>query len=93
MPVPEFLRETGIIFLCACPCSVKFTVSLDGFSGQGTCNQVISAAMHGSGPTAKATEWEMAQLLNNGRLSPVRFIRNGKFVNNPFGRSKDVNYF
>ncbi len=62
-----------------------FTVSLDGLSGSSTYAKVMGAAQRaGQG----ATNWEMAQLYQAGRLGGVNFVQtvNGKVTNvaNPF---------
>jgi RHS repeat-associated protein len=64
-----------------------FTVSLDGLSGSSTYQKVMGAAQQaGQG----ATNWEMAQLYQAGRLGSVNFVQtvNGKVTNvaNPFQR-------
>lgn len=64
--------------------STRFTVSLDGFSGTGTYSQVMGAVQRGTTPLARATEWEMMQLQQAGRLGDVTFVRGGEVIPNPW---------
>jgi RHS repeat-associated protein len=64
--------------------NVNFSVSLDGFSGEGTTSQVMGAVQRGATPAARATEWEMTQIYRAGRLGGVTFLRGGQVVPNPF---------
>ncbi len=64
--------------------NTRFTVSLDGFSGAGTYSQVMGAAQWGATPLARATEWEIMQLQQAGRLGDVTFVRGGQAVPNPW---------
>jgi hypothetical protein len=64
--------------------STKFTVSLEGMAGSSTYSKVMGAAQQGIGPRATATNWEMAQLYQGGRLKDVTFMEGNKVVPNPF---------
>ena len=66
--------------------STKFTVSLDGMSGSSTYAQVMNAVQRGAGAGTKgwATDWEMLQLHEAGRLPGVTFMRGGSVVENPW---------
>jgi RHS repeat-associated protein len=65
--------------------STKITVNLSGFEGDSVLSQVLGAAQRGMGPAARATEWEMAQLYQSGRLSTVNFVdSSGTMIENPF---------
>lgn len=66
--------------------STRFTVVLDGMSGATTYAQVMNAAQRGTavGRNGWATDWEMAQLLEGGRLPDVTFMRGGVIVENPW---------
>jgi hypothetical protein len=65
--------------------NTKFTVSLDGMSGNGAYSQVMGAAQRGLGGSGGYTDWEMGQLYQAGRLPGVTFVRGGRVVENPFG--------
>jgi RHS repeat-associated protein len=63
----------------------KFTVNLEGFSGESIYSQVMGAVQWGLTPAAKYTEWEMAQLYQAGRLGTVNFVNKvGEVLANPF---------
>lgn len=64
--------------------STKFTVSLDGMSGSSVYQQVMGAAGRGASGAGGATDWEMAQLFQGGRLPDVTFLRGGTPVENPW---------
>lgn len=64
--------------------ATRFTISLDGFSGANAYSKLMGAAQRGLTPAATATEWEIAQLYQAGRLSQVAIIEGGKAVQNPF---------
>jgi hypothetical protein len=64
--------------------NTRFTISLDGFSGSGTYSQVMGAVQRGLTNKATATEWELAQLYQSGRLQGASFMRDGKVLQNPF---------
>ena len=65
--------------------NTTITVNLTGFSGSGTYDQVMGAAQRGLTPLAQATEWEMAQLYQAGRLGTVNFVNSaGDPIANPF---------
>lgn len=65
--------------------AARLAVSLDGFSGAGTYNQVMSAAQRAATGAGSATDMEMALLYEAGRLGDVLFYRGGVAVANPFG--------
>jgi len=54
--------------------STKISVSTEGMSGSSTHGQIMSAAQQGLLEGASPTNWEMAQLLQAGRLSSVTFV-------------------
>ncbi|HEX8361042.1 MAG TPA: RHS repeat-associated core domain-containing protein [Longimicrobium sp.] len=64
-----------------------FTVSLDGLGGSSTYQKVMGAVQRGAAGSG-ATNWEMAQLYQAGRLGTVNFVETvgGKVANvaNPF---------
>lgn len=64
--------------------STKFTISVDGFSGSTTYSQIMGAAQRGMTPAARATEWEMSQLYQAGRLGDATLMQGGKIIPNPF---------
>jgi len=67
--------------------STRFTVSLDGVSGESTYSQVMGAAQQGFGSGAvqgNYFNWEVSQLYQAGRLSSTTFMRGGQVVANPF---------
>jgi hypothetical protein len=64
--------------------STRFTINLNGFSGSSTYSQVMGAVQRGMTRSATATEWEMAQLHQAGRLQGSTFMRDGKVLENPF---------
>jgi hypothetical protein len=64
--------------------TTRFTVSLDGFEGATTYDQVMGAVSRGFGSAARATEWEMSQLYQAQRLGSTTFVSGGKVVQNPF---------
>jgi hypothetical protein len=63
----------------------KFTVSLDGLSGSSPYSQVMGAAQRGASGMGSATDWELSQLYQGGRLADTTFVRGGVSVPNPFG--------
>ena len=64
----------------------KFTVSLDGMSGSSTNSQIMGAVQRAASGAGGATDWEMAQLFQGGRLGDVTFVRGGSVVPNPWGQ-------
>ena len=44
----------------------------------------MRAAQQGAGPRATATNWEMAQLHQGGRLKDVTFMEGNKVIPSPF---------
>jgi hypothetical protein len=64
--------------------SIRFTVSLDGFAGVTVEEQVMNAVARGFGHMPAATQWEMAQLWQAGRLPTTTLMKGGKVVPNPF---------
>ncbi len=64
--------------------NTKFTISLDGFNGSSTYGQLMVAAQRGVTPAARATEWEIGQLYQAGRLGKATLMRRGKVIPNPF---------
>lgn len=63
----------------------KFTVSLDGLSGSSPYSQVMNAVQRGIGSNPGATNWELSQLYQAGRMSDVTFVQAGQVITNPFG--------
>jgi hypothetical protein len=63
--------------------TTKFSVNLNGLSGDGTYAQVMSAIQKGMRDEG-ATNWELLQLYKSGRLIEVNFWRDGVLVDNPF---------
>jgi RHS repeat-associated protein len=63
----------------------RISVSLDGFAGNSTYTQVMGAAQRGATGVGSATDWEMAQLFQSGRLADINFLRGGAPVANPWG--------
>lgn len=63
----------------------KISVALDGVEGSSTYGRVASAALRGSQGTGTPFDWEMAQLMQSGRLPTVNFFDGGASVANPFG--------
>jgi RHS repeat-associated protein len=68
--------------------NTRFTVSLDGFKGATTQEQIMNAVQNGiaRGTSGGHTNWEMAQLYRAGRLPTTNFVRDGKSVPNPFAQ-------
>jgi RHS repeat-associated protein len=66
--------------------TTRFSVSLDGFNGEGTLDQVMRAVKDGqlNGLENSFTNWELSILEKSGRLAEVTFLRAGKPVANPF---------
>jgi hypothetical protein len=64
--------------------STKFTVSLSGFSGADTEDQVLSAIRAAEQTGEGFTNVELRILSQAGRLPDVNFVRNGVSVPNPF---------
>jgi RHS repeat-associated protein len=67
--------------------NVRFTISLDGIPGANVLARVSRAIEVGSARGSimgHATEWEIAQVSQHGRLSAVDFVIDGKLVQNPF---------
>ena len=65
--------------------SYRFSVSLEGLSGESTYGKVMRAVQQGLSPTASPTNWELAQLYQGGRLGEVTFVnRVGVPQDNPF---------
>lgn len=64
----------------------RFTVSLDGLSGASTYSKVMNAAQRGlsGGASGGATNWELGQLYQAGRLGSAQFVEGGRIVSNPF---------
>jgi hypothetical protein len=54
--------------------STRITVNLSGFEGASVYAQVMGAVQRGMTPLAKATEWELAQIYQAGRLGTVNFV-------------------
>jgi RHS repeat-associated protein len=63
--------------------NARFTIAMDGFSGSSTYSQLMGAAQRGVTPTAKATEWEVGQLYQAGRLQNATLMQGGKVIPNP----------
>lgn len=63
--------------------STRFTLSLDGMSGASVETQVMGAAQRGFAGSG-ATNWEVSQLLQGGRLPTTSIWSNGRYVANPF---------
>lgn len=66
--------------------STRFTISLDGLAGANAYSKLIGAAQRGAASGVIATEWEIAQLYQAGRLSQVVLIEGGKVVQNPLAQ-------
>lgn len=65
--------------------NTRFTVSLDGMSGETAFSRVMNAVQRGATPAPGGyTNWELGQLYQAGRLGEVNFIQNGQFTENPF---------
>jgi len=65
--------------------NTRLTVNLSGFEGASTYSQVMGAAQRGMGAGARATEWEIAQLYQAGRLGNTNFVNSaGEAIPNPF---------
>lgn len=65
----------------------RFTISLDGLSGADAYTKLMGAAQRGAASSAVATEWEIAQLYQAGRLSQVVLVEGGKIVQNPLAQA------
>ena len=66
--------------------NTKFSVNLDGFSGENVAEMINKAVQRGVGLGlyGSATEWEMGQLKLADRLKDVIFYLAGKIVDNPY---------
>jgi hypothetical protein len=64
--------------------STKFTLSLDGLSGDSIYSQVMGAAQRGIGDSGGYTYWEIGQLCRSGRLGETNFWTNGQSILNPW---------
>jgi hypothetical protein len=64
--------------------SSRFSVNLNGLLGDGTYSQVMTAVQKGLVRDG-ATDWELLQLYQAGRLGGVNFYRAASLVDNPFG--------
>ena len=49
----------------------------------GTYSQLMGAAQRGLTPAATATEWEIAQLYQAGRLGEAAIFQGGTIIPNP----------
>jgi hypothetical protein len=63
----------------------RISVVLDGVEGSSTYGRVANAALRGSQGKGTPFDWEMAQLMQSGRLPSVSFYEGGVSVANPFG--------
>ncbi|MGN6223262.1 RHS repeat-associated core domain-containing protein [Pseudoxanthomonas sp.] len=62
--------------------SARFTVSVEGLAGTSVYSKIMGAVTR---PGASATNWELSQLAQAGRLGEVRFVdRAGNLLPNPF---------
>jgi hypothetical protein len=63
----------------------KFTVSLEGLSGETPYSQIMSAVQKGMLPNTSPTNWKLAQLYQAGRLSEVTLVNRAvEIIANPF---------
>jgi len=65
--------------------STQFTLSLEGLSGNSIYGQVMGAAQRGVAGAGGATDWEIGQLYQSGRLGGTGLYQGGQYVPNPFG--------
>jgi hypothetical protein len=65
--------------------NTRISVVLDGAEGSSTYARVANAALRGSQGKGTPFDWEMAQLMQSGRLPSVSFYEGGASVANPFG--------
>lgn len=64
--------------------STRFTVSLDGVSGDSVYGMFSSLAQRGATTGATPFQWEMAMIRAWGRQADVVFVRGGQVLTNPF---------
>jgi hypothetical protein len=65
--------------------STKFTVSVEGLSGNSTYAQVMGGVQRTAAGGTGYTDWELSQLYQAGRLPDVTFVRgDGSMIANPW---------
>jgi hypothetical protein len=65
--------------------TTKFTLSLDGLSGDTVESQILGAAQRGAyGLQNGYTNYEIGQLYQAGRLGSTNLIQGGQYIANPF---------
>ena len=64
--------------------STRFTIAIDGFAGSSSYGQLMGAAQRGLTAAARATEWEIGQLYQAGRLGQATIMQGGRIILNPF---------
>jgi hypothetical protein len=64
--------------------SSKFTLFLDNLAGDSAYQKIIAAVTRSATGVGGATDWEIAQLYQSGRLGGVNLVEGGAAVPNPF---------
>lgn len=64
--------------------TTRISVVLDGVEGRSTYGRVANAALPGNRGAGAPFDWEMAQLMQSGRLPTVDFYEGGVAIANPF---------
>ena len=62
----------------------KFTVFLDDLKGVGVYDKVMTSVARNARAIGGATDFELSQLYQAGRLGSVDFVENGALQTNPF---------
>jgi hypothetical protein len=61
-----------------------FTVILDDMQGTGVYDKVMTSVARNAAGYGGATDWELSQLYQSGRLGEIAFIEDGALQANPF---------
>lgn len=64
--------------------ATRLSVNLNGLDGEGAYSQVMTAVQRGIQGNG-ATNWELLQVYQAGRMGEVTFYSNGATIGNPFG--------
>jgi RHS repeat-associated protein len=65
--------------------STRFTLSLEGLSGDSAYSQIMGAAQRGLAGVGGYTDWEIGQLYQAGRLGSIDLYTGGQYIANPLG--------